>query len=143
MSKKIVRTDKNQTEWEAGGLAELPWKVGKRDKTAVLNARGTHVICDTYTKENAAFIVEAANAHVRGGSLTIHSPGITFKKPIKLPHWKLELILDIVHMNDEKLSFVSHYRIAAVFKKTLVHKCPKDLNPKTERCNMPGHPIRK
>ncbi len=139
MPKKIARTDKNQTEWEAGGLAELPWKVGKRDKTAVLNASGTMVICDTYTAENAAFIVKVANAH-GPHSLTIRTPGITFKEPVALPQWKLDLILSIVHM--EKPSYVAYYRLHPAFK-ALVHKCPKGLNPKTERCNMPGHPSRK
>ena len=74
-------------------------------------------------------------------SLTILTPGIRIKKPIKLPQWKLDLILDVVHMSNEKLSFISHYRIAAIFKNKPAHVCPKGLNPKTERCNMPGHPF--
>ena len=49
------------------------------------------------------------------GHLTILTPGIIFKKPVKLPQWKLDLILDVVHMSGKKPSFVKSYRIAAVF----------------------------
>lgn len=71
----------------------------------------------------------------RDNTVLVKTPGIRFKGPVAVPWWKMELILDIIHM-DDKPKGVLNYRIVPVLPPVAQHKCEAEI------WHGPGHQTR-